>query len=180
MFSRFTRPGPHVPSVSFQTVTLGRGKHSSPARGVCVMELASMLAGEEFGDHPEVVCPVIASFLRAYNDSIDDRRRQDLYAYAAKVVDSRASNAVRLARADRLRAWAAELQQPRRDLPGVLRRVVGCRKPPADEVGMYAVTMIRRHNDETHAAVLALIDDLLRIDAQGLAGGVCGESAVGA
>jgi hypothetical protein len=36
------------------------------------------------------VCPVIDSFLRAYNDRIDDGRRQGLYAYAAKVVGSRA------------------------------------------------------------------------------------------
>ena len=27
-----------------------------------------MLAGEPFTDQPESVCPVIASFLRAYND----------------------------------------------------------------------------------------------------------------
>ena len=48
-----------------------------------------MLAGEPFSDHPHSVCPVIGSFLRAYNDRIDDRRRQDLYAYAAAVVGSR-------------------------------------------------------------------------------------------
>ena len=34
---------------SHQTVRLARGKHSSPRDGVCVMELASMLAGEQFG-----------------------------------------------------------------------------------------------------------------------------------
>ena len=36
-----------------------------------------MLAGEPFSDQPASVCPVIGSFLRAYNDSIDDGRRQD-------------------------------------------------------------------------------------------------------
>ena len=75
--------------VSHQTTKLSRGKHQSPDEGACVMELASMLAGEPFTDQPESVCPVIASFMRAYNDSIDDSRRQDLYAYAAKVVGSR-------------------------------------------------------------------------------------------
>ena len=48
-----------------------------------------MLAGEPFTDHPASVCPVIGSFLRAYNDSVDDGRRQDLYEYASKVVGSR-------------------------------------------------------------------------------------------
>ena len=52
------------------------------------MELASMLAGEPFSDHPASVCPVIGSLLREYNDSLDEQRRQDFYAYASKVVGS--------------------------------------------------------------------------------------------
>ena len=81
--------GVAVALISHQTVKLGRGKHESPAHGVCVMELASMLSGESFSDHPTTVCPIIAAFLRSYNDCIDARRRQDLYPYAAKIVDSR-------------------------------------------------------------------------------------------
>lgn len=88
--------------ISYQTITLSKGKHASPQDGACAMELASMLAGEPFNDHPQSVCPVIGSFLRAYNDRIDDGRRQDLYGYAAKVVGSRASLDVQHARAERL------------------------------------------------------------------------------
>jgi hypothetical protein len=44
-----------------QTVRLARGEHATPERGVCVMGLASMLAGEPFTDHPEAVCPAIAA-----------------------------------------------------------------------------------------------------------------------
>ena len=75
--------------VTHQTIRLSKGKHTSKEHGACVMELASMLAGEPFSDHPASVCPVVGSLLRAYNDSIDDTRRQDLYRYAAKVVGSR-------------------------------------------------------------------------------------------
>jgi len=99
-------------SHSYQTVTLARGKHASPRTGACVMELASMLAGEDFTDRPASVCPVIAAFLRAYNDAIDDRRRQDLYRFASAAVGTRASAAVTRARAQRcveelraLRRW---------------------------------------------------------------------------
>ena len=53
-----------MPERSHQTVTIRRGKHASPDRGACVVELASMLAGERFSDHPPTVCPVIAGFLR--------------------------------------------------------------------------------------------------------------------
>jgi len=54
--------------VSYQTIKLSKGKHSSPDDGACVMELARILAGEPFTDHPAAECSVIRSFMRAYND----------------------------------------------------------------------------------------------------------------
>ena len=75
-----------MPPISHQTIKLSRGRHSSPEHGACVMELASMLAGESFSDHPRSVSRPIASFLRGYNDLVDDRRRADLYRYAAEAV----------------------------------------------------------------------------------------------
>lgn len=92
--------------VSHQTIRLSKGRHSSPESGACVMELASMLAGEQFTDHPRSVSRVIGAFLRCYNDMLDDTRRQDLYAYAAKVVGSASSPAVEYARTTRLAHWA--------------------------------------------------------------------------
>jgi hypothetical protein len=55
-----------------------------------VIELASMLAGGPFSDHPQSACPVIAAFLRSYDDHLDDDRRQDLYRHAARVAGTRA------------------------------------------------------------------------------------------
>ncbi|HET6867016.1 MAG TPA: hypothetical protein VFH80_13940 [Solirubrobacteraceae bacterium] len=153
--------------VSYQTIRLSKGKHDSPNDGACVMELASMLADEPFDDHPRSVCPVIGSFLRAYNDRIDDGRRQDLCAYAAKVVGSRSSPEVQQARAERLSAWRLELPcSPwlRRLLPVRLRALVPT--PPPELVGSYAVCAIPEHTDETHAEALALIDELLTIGAR--------------
>jgi hypothetical protein len=128
------------------------------------MELASMLAGEQFSDHPASVCPVIGSFLRAYNDSVDDSRRQDLYAYASRVVGTRASAEVQQARAERLLEWAAQLRQRRWTrvlLPPRLRAIGLHRQPPLDAVGTHAVHAIPRHNDQTHTEALALVDELL-------------------
>jgi len=151
--------------VSYQTIKLSKGKHSSPEDGACVMELASMLAGEAFTDHPVSVCPVIGSFLRAYNDSIDDRRRQSLYEYASRVVGSRGAQRVQQARAERLAQWADEMYRSRRKwfLRSPLHAIERLRKPPVDAVGTYAVHAIRKHTDETHVAVLGLIDELLAI-----------------
>jgi hypothetical protein len=89
-----------------QTVRLSRGAHASPARGACVMELASMLAGERFNDHPRSVCPVIGGFLRSYNDLLPPAELQQLYPIAARVVGSASAQGVRRRRARRLREWA--------------------------------------------------------------------------
>jgi hypothetical protein len=151
--------------VSYQTIKLSKGKHTTPEDGACVMELASMLAGEPFTDHPASVCPVIGSFLRSYNDSIDDDRRQSLYEYASKVVGSRTCQRTQQARAERLAAWADEMRRTRRMwfLRSPLRAVGRLRKPPVDAIGTYAVHAIPRHTDQTHASVLALIDELLAV-----------------
>jgi hypothetical protein len=154
--------------VTYQTIKLGKGKHSSPDDGACVMELASMLAGESFTDHPTSVCPVIGSFLRAYNDSVDDERRQDLYEYASKVVGSRTSADVQRARAEHLMTWALQFQRTRWTrlvVPERLRTLARHRHPSLESVGTHAVHAISKHNDHTHKAVLEAIDDLLAIGA---------------
>jgi hypothetical protein len=130
------------------------------------MELASMLAREPFSDHPRSACPVISSFLRAYNDRVNDERRQDLYRYAAEVVGTRSTGAVEQARADRLAAWALDMwarRWTRRFAPPGWRMVGIERQPPRDLLGAHAVRAIWRVDDRTHARALALIDELLAI-----------------
>jgi hypothetical protein len=154
-----------MPTISHQTIKLSRGKHRSPEDGACVMELASMLAGERFTDHPLSVCPVIGSFLRAYNDLIDDFRRQDLYAYASKIVGSRSSKDVQRQRAERLAEWSREMtgRGPGRFVR--LRRLSRMGKAQTERVGLIAVRSIHHSSNKTHGAALGLIDELLRIDA---------------
>ena len=65
------------PTPSHQTVRLSRGRHRSSSAGVCVMELASMLADEPFSDRSKSMSPCVGAFLRTYNDGLDDERRQD-------------------------------------------------------------------------------------------------------
>jgi hypothetical protein len=166
-------------SVTHQTIKLSRGKHHSPDEGACVMELASMLADEEFSDHPASVCPVIGALLRAHNDSIDDLSRQDLYAYASRVVGSRSPGPVQDARATRLSEWDRQVRQRQSTeshLPWPLRalnRVLGIMFVDSHAHAFYRLTV---HNDETHAEVLALIDELLAIKPD-RRGGVAGRGA---
>lgn len=148
----------------YQTVKLSKGRHSSPANGVCVMELASLLAGEKFTDHPSSVSPSIASFMRTYNDLIDDARRQDLYALAAKCVGTAGGEAVEVFRASRLVAWGDEVRRQSfwgRVLGPLRRRTVRRLNLAPREAARYAATSMRKASDEIHASVLALVDELI-------------------
>jgi hypothetical protein len=154
-----------MPPISYQTIKLSRGRHSSPEHGACVMELASMLAGEGFGDHPRSVSRPIASFLRGYNDLVDDRRRADLYRYAALTVGTARCRSVEDARVSRLLAWGDELWEWRasRSLLERLRhrRAFQERSSDPEPAGTYAVHAIGKVRDDSHAAVLALVDELI-------------------
>jgi hypothetical protein len=153
--------------VTHQTVKLSRGRHDSPDEGACVMELASMLAGEPFSDHPASVCPVIGSCLRAYNDWIDDDRRQDLYLYASKVVGTRGSQEVQRARAARVTAWAGEVKRRRWTQLALLQGLCALMLwPQPDDLGSHLVEAAARPRRGRHEQVLALLDELVAIGAQ--------------
>ncbi len=153
--------------VTHQTVKLRKGRHDAPEEGACVMELASMLAGEPFTDHPASVCPVIGSCLRAYNDWIDDDRRQDLYGYAARVVGTRTSQDVQRARADRVTAWIGDTTRRRWTRFVLVRGMFALMLwPQPDDLGSRMVQAVARRRRGSHREVLELIDELLSIGAQ--------------
>jgi hypothetical protein len=136
------------------------------------MELASMLAGERFSDRPRSVSPVIAAFLRGYNDLVDDRSRQDLIRYASEAVGTAASEAVELARAKRVVEWADVRwgHRPRPRVLGSFGALWPRRVPPADpeSAGIYAIRSIHRGERRVHRDVLALVDELIAMDDGGL------------
>jgi hypothetical protein len=145
--------------ISYQTVRLARGRHQTPDQGACVMELASMLAVEPFSDHPQSVCPVIGAFLRAYNDGLPDDRRQDLFEYAAKIVDTASSRRIRRARARRSLMWfASEIPGARR--PSRLSLLMA--GWTLGSVGRAAARAARSSSD-AHQSALRLIDDLVEM-----------------
>lgn len=152
-------------TVSHQTVKLSTGKHSSPEHGACVMELSSMLAGEPFTDRPASVCPVIGSFLRSYNDFLDDERRQDLYLYAARAVGTRDSSEVQNSRAQRLAAWIAGVKQRRLRWFFLPRPLAWFAEVAWDPIDIGSIFALRGRSSEAHAEILALLDELLAMGA---------------
>src|SRR3954447_22344707 len=156
-----------------------RGRHSSPERGACVMEVASMLAAEPFTDEPQCVCPVIAEFLRTYNDQIDDARRQDLFGYAALVIDTRGDHREERQRANHCLEWWIEQSAPRRPQ---LKRMLWMLPPAsaardieiAHRTARWAAADARRH-----AGALALVEVLAGQRLLGAAA-VCADAPVAA
>jgi hypothetical protein len=151
--------------ISHQTVRLAPGRHARPEEGACVMELASMLAGERFTDHPRAVSGVIAWFLRAYNDGIDAERRRDLYPYAAMVVGSRASRRTERARLERCDRELAELGgRPagrwRRIATPVLRVI---RPSPYDAALVDELAGVLCATESGHRRALRLVADLVDV-----------------
>jgi len=129
-----------------------------------------MLAGERFGDRPVSVCPVIGSILRAYNDNVDDQRRQDMYRFAADAVDTRRDYRVQRRRAEAAIGWAGARYAAR-----------GCADEMAapdpeghrDAIAHYVVGSLvgraarrGRWSNEDHTAMISLLDELIAMDVQ--------------
>jgi hypothetical protein len=115
------------------------------------MELASMLADEPFTDQPQSACPVIGMVLRSYNDGLDDRRRQDLYAYASAVIGTREPSATRKRLRMCLDFFGVVLPLTRSLVPGSRLRAVGT----------HAFLAGLRASDGSHREMLGLIERLV-------------------
>lgn len=65
---------------------LSRGRHRSARRGACFMELASVLAGERWSDHPPCTHALLAQLARQVNDAISDEGRRQLPPLVPSVI----------------------------------------------------------------------------------------------
>lgn len=152
-------------SVNFQTVRLRAGSHHSPEEGACVMELASMLAGEPFSDCPDCVCPVVAAVLRRINDLVGDGEREELRSYASQAIGTRAGALVEDARIEHCLAW---VRSRRRRVPllGISAPVLlWDSRAKRDRLTACMVALephLRRRRGRSQE-LFALVDDLLAI-----------------
>jgi hypothetical protein len=147
--------------VSHQTVRLGRGDHPDPGSGMCALELASVLAGDDFDAYPSSVCPVIAAFLRCYNDLLDDRRRQDLIPYAALVVGTKAGERAEMRRARLCRRWVVEVARPGWLAHPFWTLFAFRRWHRREAAALYAAFVALEDVDNRHAAALELLNRLV-------------------
>lgn len=89
-----------------ESLRLEPGSHDSPEEGVCIVELASILARERFTDEPDCVCEVIGAFLRSWNDRASYVDRQRLRPYAGRIVGTRSGGSITRRRRDICLVWS--------------------------------------------------------------------------
>lgn len=118
-----------------------------------------MLAGESFSDRPATASPVIAAFLRTYNDGIGDRRRQDLYPLAASIVGTAAGRGVERERMSRCLEFARSCGA---GAPSG-RGAIGIAS--AEASGSWAALAALRDgpSNQTHGRVLAFVNELVAL-----------------
>ena len=89
-------------NIDLTTVRFGIGAHDATDaptgdRDMCIMEAVSFIAGEPWSDTPACASPVIAAFLRGWNDALSDADRDHLLPAAVwvpRLVGSRGTSDV--------------------------------------------------------------------------------------
>lgn len=68
------------------TITLAKGSHHNPARGMCLLEAVAYVSGEEFNDHPPCVSPILSAYGRSLSDALPDDKRQLLVPFIPRLI----------------------------------------------------------------------------------------------
>jgi hypothetical protein len=96
-----------------QALELQAGGHDATSGQMCVMEAVAYVAGESWTDSPECACPIISTFLRAWNDSLPDTERTDLLRdLIPRLVGTRSTPDVENRRATMAADWLIRTHTP--------------------------------------------------------------------
>ncbi len=76
---------PYEPK-DFGPFKLSASSHSDPSEGMCVMEMVSFLAGEDWSDMPACSSPVVSQFCQVLNDKMGQRFRDKLQLYVPRLI----------------------------------------------------------------------------------------------
>jgi hypothetical protein len=96
-----------------EAISLAKGAHEDLREGVCVMEAVSYIAGEPWSDYPKCVCPVIASFCRAWNDALpQDKRDELLKPLISRLINTLSSKNIEVRRSMMAADWLVRVHTP--------------------------------------------------------------------
>jgi len=102
-----------IPERLAEITALKHGAHKSFNDGLCAMEAVAYIAGEPWSDHPQCACPVIAAFMRSWNDGLPDSDRTLLLLpLIPKLINTRGSRALEQRRATMAADWLIRVYTP--------------------------------------------------------------------
>ena len=146
------------------TVTFAHGSHQPTDGEMCVMEAVAYITGEPWSDHPQCVSPVIAAFLRNWNDNLLEPPRTSLLRpLMPLVIGTRTTEADEQTRAWMATDWLVRVQAPAwmeltpslRDRAAELRAL-----PPltSSEIAVAVQSVLSKARSESAAARAAARD----------------------
>jgi hypothetical protein len=95
-----------------ESITLKHGSHGEREAGMCAMEAAAWIAGEPHSDSPACVSPIIASFMRSWNDGMNEIDRQKLKAWLPRVLNTVATPEIEQRRGLMAADWTIRVFTP--------------------------------------------------------------------
>ena len=98
-----------------EALPLQKGAHEAGEHAMCVMEAVAYVAGESWTDSPRCACPVIASFMRSWNDGLptDADRDRLLRPFIVDLVGSKSTPAVEERRSYLALDWLIRVHTPK-------------------------------------------------------------------
>ncbi len=102
------------------TIRFGVGSHDATTaptgnRDLCIMEAVAYMAGEPWSDKPSCASPVIAAFMRSWNDALSEEDRDRLIpgaVWVPRLVGSRGDDATEERRAYLALDWLIRIYTP--------------------------------------------------------------------
>jgi hypothetical protein len=137
---------------SAMPLKLSRGRHADPSEGACLMELASLLAGEPWSDHPVCVHPVLAAVARGVNDKIGDDERARLAPLVPYMIGTATKDPRRSARLVLLCARVALARPDIRDHVDIC-----CQMEAARRLATGVLSVTRQCSDQPVSSRLRMI-----------------------
>lgn len=141
-----------------QRFPIRRGAHPTRDAGLCAMEMVAWLAGEDHSDAPQCTCPVLAAFVRAFNDLLpsDELREHYLRPLLPRLVNTRGNSADARVRGFRLADAAARVLAPlaleREEAPDEAAALRALPAVTDTTTAKAALELLQRHHARTHAA----------------------------
>lgn len=126
--------------------TLAKGAHEADSGAMCAMEAVAYIAGEPWSDAPACASPVVASFMRLWNDALPDAdRTRLLLPLVPEIVGTRTTDADDVTRGWMAADWLVRTHAPAwltlAELPDHAAALASCHPITSDETARQASLM---------------------------------------